>query len=122
MPVAKVVRRSWNSVVRFTGRTAVQWARERTADQRARENSDDQLARETSDDQWARESNDGRRMAWAVEAGLVVLVAAAALCGVDCRWEGKSLGSIAWLGMVGGSGVAIVGECLLTYLRDKKFE
>jgi hypothetical protein len=72
------------------------------------------LARETSDDQWARESNDGRRMAWAVEAGLVVLVAAAALCGVDCRWEGKSLGSIAWLGMVGGSGVAIVGECLLT--------
>jgi hypothetical protein len=120
MPVAKVVRRSWNSVVRFTGRTAVQWARERTADQRARENSDDQLARETSDDQWARESNDGRRMARAVEAGLVVLVAAAALCGVDVG--GNAWDSLAGLRMVGGSGVAIVGECLPTYSRDKKFE
>jgi len=90
--------------VRFTGRTADQWARERRDDQRARENSDDQ---------WAWESNDGRRMVWAVEAGLV-LVVAAALCGVGCREEGKSLDSLAGLGTVGGSGVAIVGECLLT--------
>jgi hypothetical protein len=54
------VRRSWNSVVVFTGKTADQWARESS------------------------DGNDGRRMVWAVEAGWVV-IAAAALCGVAVR-------------------------------------
>lgn len=67
--------------MRFTGRTAVQWARE---------------------------SNDGRRIVGAVEAGLV-LVVAAALCGVDVG--GNAWDSLAGLRMAGGSGV---GEHLLT--------
>ena len=79
-------------MVVFTGRVAVQWAREsndsRTAVQRVREN------------------NDGRRMVWAVEAGWVVFAAAASYeIGL---WE--LLGSDL---KVGGSSVVDVGERFL---------